>query len=67
MSNRPFEPMERATAAKIESILAELAKDCDELAVESARGKIAGVQLGISKVRDLVESLKSLEKLVLRP
>ena len=64
MSNRPFEPMERATAQKVESVLRELAKDCDELAVEAARGNMVGVRHGISKARELSEALKSLDRLL---
>ena len=60
MSNPPFEPMERDAAAKIEAIIGDLAKDCDELTAESARGKIGGVHQGISTVRELTEALKSL-------
>ncbi len=60
MADRPFEPMERDAAANIESVLADLAKDCDELTAELARGKMDGVQQGISKVRELTVALKSL-------
>jgi hypothetical protein len=60
MSNRPFEPMERDAAAKIESVIDDLTKDCDELAAASARGKMDGVQHGISKIRELTVALKSL-------
>ena len=54
--------MERTTAAKVESVLADLAKDCEELAAESSRGKITGAQEGIAKVRELSDALKSLIK-----
>jgi hypothetical protein len=60
MADRPFEPMERDAAPKIESVLNDLAKDCDELTAESARGKIDGVHHGISAVRELTVALKSL-------
>jgi hypothetical protein len=61
--------MERDTAARIDSILIELAKDCDELAIESARDKLNrdrtnGFQQGISKVRGLAEALQSLHQLL---
>ena len=62
MADRPFEPMERDAAAKIESVLNDLAKDCDELTAESARGKIDGVHHGLTKVRELTVALKSLLK-----
>ena len=60
MADRPFEPMERDTAARIESVLTDLAKDRQELTMESAGGKIDGVQHGISKVRELTVALNSL-------
>ncbi len=60
MADRPFEPMERDAAIKIESILNDLAKDCDELTAESARGKIDGVHQGILTARELTVALKSL-------
>jgi hypothetical protein len=70
MSNPPFEPMERDAAAKIEAIIGDLAKDCDELAATSASGKMDpgkvysgkmdGVQHGISRIRELTVALKSL-------
>jgi hypothetical protein len=64
MSNRPFEPMERDAAAKIESILEELTKDCEELTAESPLDHKIGVQQGISKVRELSDALESLKTLV---
>jgi len=60
MADRPFEPMEREAATKIESVLNDLAKDCDELTAESARGKIDGVHQGILTVRELTVAFKSL-------
>jgi hypothetical protein len=69
MTDPPFQPIvveERKLAAaieeKIEFVLAELSKDCHELTAESARGKMDGVQQGISKVRDVVTALKSLNQ-----
>jgi len=70
MTDPPFQPIagERELAAameeKIESVLAELSKDCHELTAESVRGKMDGVQQGLclSKERDVVIALKSLNQ-----
>jgi hypothetical protein len=64
MPSVPFNPIERQGRARIELLLAELAKDCDELAAESGRGKIEGVPHGLSKARDVVNALQSLNRLL---
>ena len=52
--------MERDAASKVESVIDDLAKDCDELAAVSALGKTDGAQQGISNIRELTAALKSL-------
>jgi hypothetical protein len=53
-------------AKKIDAVLNELTKDCDELAAQLKRGKMIGVQQGLEKARAAKDALQSLNQMLLK-
>jgi hypothetical protein len=60
MADGPLQPINRDAVLRLQSLLRQLAEDCDELTAAAAGGKKDGVHHGVSKARELTVVLQSL-------